>query len=308
MDAPKKAEDGKKIKEQESKVSKNEESFFIKLMNWWNNPENSFFVSLIILGLVIVGSWIWFGFFKGLIQYLPSWAHLIVLFVSTYVVFSSFSKVVKDSEKKKRKLIKWLPILLVFIFYFLPSLDLAKVDPNGKTLEWINIKNGTTYHRPVYEIHEDSMGKYFFDPRTGDTCRRATDYWKQVQKRNKPISKSVYITTYDTLVDKVYTVKDLNKDGYIRTHVYGYDINDLDNPEIIVINLKGKDDRSVIIARVKKTKKIYASYRNPIARYKYTDKICQDVDGSVVIDIIGDSKARILLLNQKRVKQSLAQK
>lgn len=304
---------GKKMKKNPEKaeggVNKKgtKKNIFTRIIKWWSGPD-SFWTYLIITGLVIVSSLIWFNIFEGLIQYLPPWAHLISLFVSTYIISSFFSKVVGDNEEKKRKLIKWVPILLVFIFNFLPSLDQAKVDSNGETLQWINIENGMIYHRSNNEIHEDRKGEFFFDPiNNGDTCRKATEHWRGVYRKNNPVSKSVYVITYDTVVDKIYTKEDLNKDGYIRTHVYGYDINALENPEIVIINLKGKDDSSVVIARVKKSKKIYASYRNPVARYKYVEKMCTDVAASVAIDINGDSRARVLLLNKKRVRQGLAQ-
>jgi hypothetical protein len=261
----------------------------------------------IIAGLVIIGSVLWFLLFRNLIQYLPSWAHLIVLFVSTYVVSSFFSKAVKDGDEKKRKLVKWLPILLVFVFTFLPSLDRANYDPNEEVLNWINIKNGRRYHRPANEIHEDDKGMYFFDPKTGDTCRKATDHWIQVYKDKNYTPRSIYTTEYDTLVDKVYSVNDANRKGYIRTHVYGYDINNVENPVFVIINLRGEDERSVVTAKVDGEQKIYASYRHPVAKYRYAKKVCKNEDLSIPIDIKGDSKARVLLLNEKRVRQGLAQ-
>lgn len=259
---------------------------------------------LVIAVLVIIGTIIWFAVFdKILVQYLPAWAYLIVLFVSTFIVSTFFSKAVKDDKEKQRKLVKWMPILLVFIFNFLPSLDRANFSPEGEVLNWINIENGMIFHRPSNEIHQDSKGEYFFDPITGDTCRKATEHWREIhdEKSHNDFSTPTYITEYDTLVDKVYSVEDLNEDHYINTHVYGYDINALQNPIIVVINIKGEDDSSVVIARVKKDKKIYASYRNPVVKYKYTKELTTDVDASVAIDIKGDSKARVLLLNKKRV-------
>ncbi len=139
---------------------------------------------------------------------------------------------------------------MVFVFSFLPSLDRANYNPDGQVLNWINIENGMTYHRPVNEIHEDDKGMYFFDPKTGDTCRKATDHWVQVYKDRNYIPRSVYTTEYDTLVDKVYSVKDANRKGYIRTHVYGYDINNVENPVFVIINLRGEDERSVVTAKV----------------------------------------------------------
>lgn len=294
---PKVAHEGAQSNQENTDTKK-----FAKFLKWFNLKND-----IVVAILVIIGSIVWFYLFKNLIQYLSPWLYLVVLFIATYVVSTFFSKAVKDGEEKKRKLVKWLPILLVFIFHFLPSLDKANYNPEGNTLNWINIENGRTYHRFANEIHKDAKGEYFFDPKTGDTCRRATNYWRLLYKKKNHTARRVYTTEYDTLVDKVYSVNDAKK-GYIYTQVYGYDVNSLSNPVIVVINLQGKDDSSVVIAYVDGDKKIYASYRNPVAKYRYTKKICKNIDLSVPIAIKGDSRARVLLLDEKRVRQSLAQK
>ena len=286
---------GKKII-QDPENQKKDDKKFEKFQNYLKKFDN-----YIIAVAVLVASFIWFSVFKGLVQYMPVWAYLPLLFISTLVVSSFFSKIPSESQDRKRRLIKWLPILLVFVFHFLPALDMAKVSNSGEKLEWINIENGKNYHRPANKVHEDGKGKYFFDPITGDTCRKATDRWNQ-EKIKKPQPKYSYTNVYDTIVDKIYTSADINRKGYISTHVYGYDINQLENPEVVVINLTGKDDNSVILAYVEKDV-IYASYRNPVARYRYTKTLCKNVGVSVPIEIKGDSKARVLLLDKKRVKK-----
>jgi|GEM_PF-2612695 hypothetical protein len=264
--------------------------------------------NVVIAVLVIIGTIIWFYFFQNLIQYLHPWVYLVVLFVATFVVSTFFSKIFKDCEEKKRKLVKWLPILLVFIFHFLPALDRANFDTEGEVLNWINIENGEMFHRPSNDIHEDTKGKYFFDPLTGDTCRKATDHWKEVYRERSHTPVSVYVTKYDTLINEVYSSRDANSQGVLRTNVYGYDLNKLRNPEIVIINLKEGGANSVVIGHVNTCVDIYASYRNPEARYRYKDRVVKNLDLSIPLTFKGPAtKARVLVLKETRVRQSLAQ-
>jgi len=274
-----------------------------KFLKWFNLKYN-----IVIAILVIIGSIIWFSFFKNLIQYMHPWLYLVMLFIATYVVSTFFSKAVKDGEEKKRKLVKWLPILLVFVFHFLPSLDRANFSPEGNTLNWINIENGTTYHRFANEIHEDAKGEYFFDPQTGDTCRKNTDHWIQVYKKKNYIPKSVYVTEYDTLFNETYSSQNADREGVLYTNVYGYDLNKLENPEVVIINLKTGDENSVVIGHVNTCVKIYASYRQSEARYRYKDKIVKNLELSIPLTFKGSAtKAQVLVLEKKRVRQVLAQ-
>ena len=296
------AEKIKKAEKKQSKVNSSDspKSKRKKIWDLWHQYQG-----WIIPVIVIIGTIIWVSMFSSLIQYMPAWMYWVALFISTFLLSSVFSKIPSDSKTRIKRAIRWLPIVYIFIFVFMPSLDQARFDSRGKELQWINIETGDIFHRAKSKVYEDNKGEYFFDPITGDTCRRATDHWEGVYESKKPNTKVVYHAVYDTVVDKTYSIQDINKDGYIKTHVYGYDINSLKNPEIVVINYS--NDESVVIARVKKDKKIYASYRNPVASHRYS-KLCQDVDASVAIAIKGNAKARVLLLDKKRVRQVLAQK
>ncbi|MFP4514528.1 MAG: hypothetical protein ACLFNO_00805 [Parcubacteria group bacterium] len=298
---PKLAHEVGKTTETESKKTSKKEKL-IKFFQWPGFKNN-----VVIAILVIIGTIIWFYTFQNLIQYMAPWLYLVVLFVATFVVSTFFSRIFNDHEQKKRKLVKWLPILLVFVFHFLPSLDRANFNPNGDVLNWINIENGEIFHRPSNEIHEDNKGEYFFDPITGDTCRKATDHWLEVYREKNPASMSVYVTEYDTLINEIYSSHDANSEGILRTNVYGYDLNKLESPEIVIINLKSKGaQNSVVIGHVNTCVDIYASYRQPEARYKYKDKVVKNLDLSIPLTFKGPAtKAQVLVLEKTMVKQTL---
>jgi hypothetical protein len=293
---------GKKII-QDPENQKKDDKKFEKFQNYLKKFDN-----YIIAVAVLVASFIWFSVFKGLVQYMPVWAYLPLLFISTLVVSSFFSKIPSESQDRKRRLIKWLPILLVFVFHFLPALDMAKVSNSGEKLEWINIENGKNYHRPANKVHEDGKGEYFFDPITGDTCRKATNYWREVYRERSHTPVSVYVTKYDTLINEVYSSRDANSQGVLRTNVYGYDLNKMRNPEIVITNLKDGDESSVVIGHVNTCVDIYASYRNPEARYRYKTQVVKNLDLSIPLTFKGSAtKARVLVLEETRVRQNLAQ-
>jgi hypothetical protein len=301
---PKVAHENHERAEAQSNQNKTGTKKIDKFLRWFSLENN-----IVIAILVIIGSIIWFSFFKNLIQYLEPWLYLVVLFVATYVISTFFSKAVKDGEGKKRKLVKWLPILLVFIFHFLPVLDRANFNSEGEILNWINIENGTIYHRSSNEIHEDINGDYFFDPVTGDTCRRATNHWRMVYKKKNYTPKSVYITKYDTLFNEIYSSQNADREGVLYTDVYGYDLNKLENPEVIIINLRTGNENSVVIGHVNTCVKIYASCRNPVARYRYKDKVTKNLELSIPLTFKGAAtKAQVLVLEKKGVRQVLAQK
>ncbi|HKK54416.1 MAG TPA: hypothetical protein VJ926_02775 [Patescibacteria group bacterium] len=251
-----------------------------------------------------------------LVKYLMTYVYetegirITAIILITFITATIAARAFKDSMVKK--IIYAVSVLAVIFVFLLPEkLSSAFYDEEGTPLMWINTQNGSTYERAAYDVKVDELGDFFIDPQTGDTCRRATNHWVQVYKDKNytpsSVHESVYVTEYDTLIDKVYSVKDANSKGFIRTHVYGYDINNVENPVIVIINLKGKDERSVVTAKVDGDQKIYASYKYPVVKHRYSEKICKNLDLSIPIDIKGDSKARVLLLNEKRVRQVLAQ-
>lgn len=279
-------------------------------INWSKDELKSFFFHPIALAVYsVIATFFWVSFFENqLVQYVPTWVYIASLFVSTFILFTFLSKAFAEDDQ--RRAVKWTPIVLILILQFLPLIDMAKFDKSGETLQWINIENGTNYHRPVNEIHEDNKGEYFFDPINGDTCRKATDHWKQVEKRKNPVSKSVHITTYDTLINEVYSSHDADKEGVLYTNVYGYDLNKLNNPEIVITNLRTGGKNSVVIGHVNTCVDIYASYRQPEARYKYKDQVTEKLNLSIPLTFKGKSeiKVQVLVLETQRVRQSLAQK
>jgi len=162
------------------------------------------FKNIFVVGAItVIATLIWLYFFESLIHFLPNWIYLGVLFLSTFIVFTFFSKIFEDEDEKKRKVVKWTPILVVFVIVFLPSLDKANFNEEGKILNWVNIENGKRYHRPASEVYEDSKGRYFFDPKTGDTCRLATERWLKTVKQKKGVNVVTYVSVYETIVDKI---------------------------------------------------------------------------------------------------------
>ena len=276
---------------------------------WDKSQIKDFFLHPISLAVISAGlTLLWVYIFENmLVQYVPSWLYILSLLVATFIVATLFSNAF--SQDDQRKAVKRTPFVVIIIIQFLPLIDMAKFDEAGTTLEWINIENGATYHRPANKTNKDSKGEYFFDPRSGDTCRRATDHWLEVYEEKNYTPRRVYVITYDTLINEVYSARDADKDGVLRTNVYGYDLNKLENPEVVIINLKTGDENSVVIGHVNTCKYIYASYRQPEARYKYKDRVTKNLETSIPLTFKGhySTKAQVLVLDKKRVRQSLAQ-